>query len=66
MFKAAKNQWGNLSEIELEEKLAESFRAFMNGQEKMDITQPDKSLLGRIKSLFRKLKDIFNGVLGRE
>ena len=66
MFKAAKNQWGNLSEIELEEKLAESFRAFMNGQERIDITQPNKSLLGRIKSLFRKLKDIFNGVLGRE
>ena len=38
----------------------------MNGQERMDITKPDKSLLGRIKSLFRKLKDIFNGVLARE
>ena len=66
MFRAAKNQWGNLSELELEEKLAESFRAFMNGQERMDTTQPNKSLLGRIRAIFRKLKNIFNGILGRE
>ena len=58
MFNAAKEKYGELPEIALEEKLAEDFRHFMNGFE-------DTSLLGKIKTFFRNLKHIINSLRGR-
>lgn len=58
MFKAAKERYGDLSEIALEEKLAEDFREFMNGYD-------DTSLLGKIKTLFRNIKHLIDNLVGR-
>lgn len=51
LFKEASKHYGNLSEIALEEKLAEDFRHFVNGFN-------DTTILGKIKSMFRNLKYI--------
>lgn len=51
MFEEASKIYGNISEIALEEKLAEDFRHFMNGFD-------DSTILGKIKSMFRNLKYI--------
>jgi hypothetical protein len=45
LFKEATELFGNLEELELEEKLAESFREFMNGMQ-------DPSIKGRLKSIW--------------
>lgn len=58
MLEEAKKQYGELSDIALEEKLSESFRDYMNGYN-------DKSLLGRIKTFFRNLKHVIDGLTGR-
>ena len=58
MLEEAKKQYGDLSNIALEEKLAESFRDYMNGYN-------DKSLLGRIKTFFRNLKHVIDSITGR-
>lgn len=58
MFEAAKERYGELPEIALEEKLAEDFRHFMNGFD-------DISLLGKIKTFFKNLKHIIDNLRGR-
>lgn len=58
MFKAAKERYGDLSEVALEEKLAEDFRDFMNGFD-------DTSLLGKIKTFFRNLKHLIDNLAKR-
>lgn len=58
MLSVAKEQFGEMSDIALEERLAESFRDYMNGYD-------DKSLIGRIKTFFRNLKHVINGLTGR-
>ena len=58
MLEEAKKQYGDLSNIALEERLAESFRDYMNGYN-------DKSLLGRIKTFFRNLKHVIDSITGR-
>lgn len=57
MMKDAAEKYGKLSDLELEEKLAEDFRLFMNNYD-------DKSITGRIKSFFRNLKRIINNIFG--
>ena len=58
MLSVAKEQFGEMSDIALEERLAESFRDYMNGYD-------DKSLIGRIKTFFRNLKHVIKGLTGR-
>lgn len=59
MFSEAKRMYGDLSRLSLEEKLAESFRNFMN-----DITDPTAK--GRLRFLWRRLKNIVKSIFGRE
>lgn len=59
MFSAAQIKYGNLDQLELEEKLAEAFRKFMNGYN-------DKSIKGTIRNIFRGLKHIILSIVGRE
>lgn len=59
LFKEAKDRYGDFSEIELEEKLAEDFRDFMNGFD-------DTSLVGRLRSFFRNLRHLVKSLIGRE
>lgn len=55
MFKEASKIYGDISNIELEEKLAEDFRKFMN-----DITAP--TIKGFMRRLFYKLKHLLKGI----
>lgn len=50
-FKSAKRQWGNLSPIELEERMAEDFRRYMQNEE---------TFVGRLKNLWSRLKALLN------
>ena len=59
MFSEAKRMYGDLSRLSLEEKLAESFRNFMN-----DIIDPTAK--GRLRFLWRRLKNIVKSIFGRE
>ena len=58
MFKAAKEKYGDLSEIALEEKLAEDFREFMNGYDNPYIPN-------FLRTLFHKLKTIVKAIAGK-
>lgn len=58
MFNEAKERYGDLSEIALEERLAEDFREFMNGYD-------DTSFLGKLKTFFRNLKHLINSLAKR-
>ena len=58
LFKAGREKYGNLSEIEVEEKLAEDFRRYMQLEE--------ISFVGRIVKIFRNLKHIIQNLLGNE
>lgn len=58
MLDAAREKYGNLSDIALEEKLAEDFREYMNGYD-------DKSIIGRLKTFFRNLKHLIQNLAGR-
>ena len=49
LFNAAKVRYGNLSNMELEEKMAEDFRKYM-------LNMTDNSLVGRLKRFFRQIK----------
>ena len=51
LFKEASKIYGNMTETELEEKMSEDFRHFMNGFD-------DSTIIGKIKSMFRNLKYI--------
>ena len=50
-YKSAEKQWGKLSPIELEERMAEDFRRYMQNEE---------TFVGRLKSLWSKLKALLN------
>lgn len=50
-YNSAKKQFGNLSAIELEERMAEDFREYMQNEE---------TFTGRLKNLWRNLKNILN------
>lgn len=58
LLKEAKDKYGDLSEIELEENLAESFRRYMQIEE--------IPFVGRAVNIFRKLKHILNNLFGKE
>lgn len=59
MFSEASKMFGSLPQIELEEKLAEAFREFMNERQ-------DHSVKGRLKTVFQKLKHIVLSLVGKE
>lgn len=50
-YQSAEKQWGNLSSIELEERMAEDFRRYMQNEE---------TFVGRLKNLWSKLKALLN------
>lgn len=58
LFKAGREKYGNLSEIEVEEKLAEDFRRYMQLEE--------MPFVGRVVKIFRNLKHIIQNLLGNE
>lgn len=58
LFKAGREKYGDLSEIEVEEKLAEDFRRYMQLEE--------MPFVGRIVKIFRNLKHIIQNLLGNE
>lgn len=50
-YKIAKKQWGTLNPIELEERMAEGFRRYMQNEE---------TFIGRFRNLWSKLKALIN------
>lgn len=58
LFKAGREKYGNLSEVAIEEKLAEDFRRYMQLEE--------IPFVGRIVKIFRTLKHIVQNLLGKE
>ena len=58
MFDSARQAYGNLEPIALEEKLAEDFRRYVQLEE--------KPVIGRLIRLFRTLKHILQNLLGKE
>lgn len=50
-YQSAEKQWGNLSPIELEERMAEDFRRYIQNEE---------TFVGRLKNLWSKLKALLN------
>ena len=59
LFTEAAKQWGNKSQIELEERLSEAFRQYM-------LLQNDTSIKGRLKRIFSTLKHIALSLIGKE
>lgn len=57
MFRAARDEFGNLSEMELEEKTAEEFRDYMNGFD---------GITGPIVKIYRKLKNIVKSLMDKQ
>ena len=57
LFEEARDLYGDMSDIALEERLSEDFRHFMNGFD-------NSSILGKIKSMFRNLKYIIKQITG--
>lgn len=55
-YNEARSQWGNLSREELEEKMAEDFREYM---------QDEESFIGRLKHIWRNLKNFINKIIGK-
>ena len=53
LFEEAVKRYGQFDEMDLEEKLAEDFRRFMNNE-------TDTSLKGRLRRLFEKLRNLIN------
>lgn len=56
MFQAARAKYGNLDRMELEERLAEDFRDYMNGY---------KGIIGALNGLYQRLKRIIDAIIGR-
>lgn len=54
-YNSARKQFGNLSAIELEERMAEDFREYMQNEE---------TFTGRLKNLWRNIKNILNKLRG--
>lgn len=57
MFRAARDEFGDLSEMELEEKTAEEFRDYMNGFD---------GITGPIVKIYRKLKNIVKSLMDKQ
>lgn len=57
MFRAAREEFGNLSKMELEEKTAEEFRDYMNGFD---------GITGPIVKIYRKLKNIVKSLIDKQ
>lgn len=57
LFEVAKQKYGDMDDLSLEEKMAEDFRHFMNARD-------DKSILGRLRTFFSNLKHIVKGLTG--
>lgn len=57
MFRAARDEFGNLSKMELEEKTAEEFRDYMNGFD---------GITGPIVKIYRKLKNIVKSLIDKQ
>lgn len=57
MFRAARDEFGDLSEMELEEKTAEEFRDYMNGFD---------GITGPIVKIYRKLKNIVKSLIDKQ
>ena len=57
MFRAARDEFGNLSRMELEEKTAEEFRDYMNGFD---------GITGPIVKIYRKLKNIVKSLMDKQ
>lgn len=54
-YNSARKQFGNLSAVELEERMAEDFREYMQNEE---------TFTGRLKNLWRNIKNILNKLRG--
>lgn len=59
LLEVAREQFGDLEELALEEKMAEKFREYVNGFR-------DNSLKARIKRFFQSLKRLIDSFRGRE
>lgn len=57
MFRAARDEFSDLSEMELEEKTAEEFRDYMNGFD---------GITGPIVKIYRKLKNIVKSLMDKQ
>lgn len=57
MFRAARDEFGDLSEMELEERTAEEFRDYMNGFD---------GITGPIVKIYRKLKNIVKSLMDKQ
>jgi hypothetical protein len=66
MFEEARKIWGNKDEIELEEKLSEQFRTFMNGQTDGESFANTRSIGRKLQILFRNLKHLLKSIFGKE
>ena len=58
MFDAAKEKWGDIPEIELEENLAEDFRRYVQLEE--------TPVIGRLVRIYRKLKHLAQKLFGKK
>lgn len=58
LFNAAKEKWGNLSKIALEENLAEDFRRYVQLEE--------TPIVGTAVKIYRTLKHLIQNLLGKE
>lgn len=58
LFDAAKEKWGNLSRLTLEENLAEDFRRYVQLEE--------TPIIGKVVKLYRTLKHLVQNLLGKE
>lgn len=58
LFNAAKEKWGNLSKIALEENLAEDFRRYIQLEE--------TPIVGTAVKIYRTLKHLIQNLLGKE
>lgn len=56
-YNAAKLQWGNLDAIELEERMAEDFREYMQNEE---------TFTGRLKNIWSRFKNFISKLIGKE
>lgn len=60
-YQLARNKWGNLSDIELEERLAEDFRQYVEYEE-----YGGEGLKGALSKMWRKLKRMIGHLFGKD
>lgn len=58
LFNSAKEKYGNLSNLALEENLAEDFRRYVQSEE--------TPIIGKVINIYRKLKHMVQSLIGRE